>query len=116
MRGGAIGGISTVPVPRIGNPGVTLSAPATSPLQAQVQDNYAAQLRAEQSQLQQQSSGLTRREININGLLNGFTPRGGLADKYHIRLVFDESGNAFAQQRVVVNAEDADACGGAHGS
>jgi hypothetical protein len=66
--------MSTMPVPRIGNPGVTLSAPATSPLQAQEQDNYAAALRAERSQLQQQSPGLTRREININGSLNGFTP------------------------------------------
>ena len=71
MRGGVS---STVPVPRIGNPGVTLSAPATSGLQAQEQDNYAAQLRSEQSQLQQQTAGLTRREINIDGALNGFTP------------------------------------------
>lgn len=66
--------LSTIPMPRIGNPGVSLSAPASTPLQAQEQDNYAAQLRAEQFQLQQQSPGITRPQIGLNNALNGFTP------------------------------------------
>ena len=77
LRNNPVGSVSTtprMPIPRVGNPGVTLSAPATGPLQAQEQDNYAAQLRAEQFQLQQQSPGITRPEIGINNALNGFTP------------------------------------------
>lgn len=58
------------------NPGVSLSAPATSPLQAQVQDDYASQLGAEQRDLMQQNpSGLTRQELSVGHALNGFTPR-----------------------------------------
>jgi hypothetical protein len=58
------------------NPSVSLSAPATSPVQAQIQDDYATQLTAEQSQLLQQNpSGTTRLEINIGHALNGFSPR-----------------------------------------
>ena len=74
IRSTLMRGTTTMPMPRIGNPGVTLSAPATSPLQAQEQDNYAGELRAERSQLQQRSPGLTRPEININNALNGFSP------------------------------------------
>ena len=74
VRNNPLTNLSRPPIPRIGNPGVTLSAPATSPLQAQEQDNFAAQLRAEQFQLQQRSPGITRPEIGVNNALNGFTP------------------------------------------
>jgi hypothetical protein len=41
-----------------------------------MQDDYATQLRAGQQQLLQQNpSGLTRGELNINRALNGFTPQ-----------------------------------------
>ena len=53
-----------------------LSAPATSPLQQQMQDDYATQLKgAQESLLQQNSSGLTRQERSVGHALNGFTPR-----------------------------------------
>ena len=58
------------------NSGISLSQPATTPLQQQIQDNYAADLRGEQRDLlQQNSSGLTRPELAIGRQLNGFTPR-----------------------------------------
>jgi hypothetical protein len=58
------------------NPSLSLSAPATSPLQQQMQDNYATQLRGAQQQLLLQNpSGLTRQERGIGHALNGFTPR-----------------------------------------
>jgi len=73
---------STIPTPiqppHIMTPpgSVTLSTPATSPLQQQMQDDYATQLRqAQQLQLQQNPSGLTRGELGVNRALNGFTPR-----------------------------------------
>jgi len=69
---------STVPPapPHIVNPGVSLSAPATSPLQQQMQDDYAAQLRqAEHELLMQNPSGQTRPEMGIKRALNGFTPQ-----------------------------------------
>ena len=69
---------STVPVPppHIVNPGVSLSAPATSHLQQQMQDDYATQLRqAQHDMLVQNPSGITRPELSINRALNGFTPR-----------------------------------------
>ncbi len=69
---------STVPdaPPHIVNPGVSLSAPATSPLQQQMQDDYATQLRqAQHDMLVQNPSGITRPELSINRALNGFTPR-----------------------------------------
>ncbi len=68
---------STVPtpVPHIVNPGVSLSAPATSPLQQQMQDDYATQLmQAQHDLLVQNPSGLTRPEMSISRALNGFTP------------------------------------------
>ena len=71
-------GVSTAPAlpPHIVNPSTSLSAPASSPLEQQMQDDYATQLRGAQQQLMQQnSSGLTRPEININHALDGFTPR-----------------------------------------
>lgn len=58
------------------NPSMSLSAPATNPVAAQIQDDYAARLQAEQRQLLQRNpSGLTRRELDISHALNGFTPR-----------------------------------------
>ena len=71
-------GLSTAPAlpPHIVNPSTSLSAPASSPLEQQMQDDYATQLRGAQQQLMQQnSSGLTRPEVNINHALDGFTPR-----------------------------------------
>ena len=62
--------------PHIVNPGISLSAPATSPLQQQMQDDYAAQLRqAQHDLLMQNPSGQTRPEMGINRALNGFTPQ-----------------------------------------
>ena len=62
--------------PHIVNPSMSLSAPATSPLQQQMQDDYATQLRgAQQNLLQQNPSGATRAERNIGHALDGFTPR-----------------------------------------
>ncbi len=69
---------STVPPapPHIVNPGVSLSAPATSPLQQQMQNDYATQLRqAQHDMLVQNPSGITRPELSINRALNGFTPQ-----------------------------------------
>jgi hypothetical protein len=68
----------TVPgqLPHITNPSVSLSAPATGPLQQQMQDDYATQLRGvQQNLLQQNPSGLTRPELGVSRALNGFTPR-----------------------------------------
>ena len=62
--------------PHIVNPGISLSAPATSPLQQQMQDDYATQLRqAQHDMLVQNPSGITRPELSINRALNGFTPQ-----------------------------------------
>jgi hypothetical protein len=74
VRNNPLTSLARPTMPRIANPGVSLSAPATSPLQAQEQDNFATQLRAEQFQLQQQNPGITRPAIGINNALNGFTP------------------------------------------
>ena len=58
------------------NPSLSLSAPATSPLAQQMQDDYAPQLRgAQQNLLLQNPSGATRAERNIGHALDGFTPR-----------------------------------------
>lgn len=58
------------------NPSLSLSAPSSSPLAAQMEDDYAAQLQAEQREsLQQNPSGLTRQELSVGHELNGFTPR-----------------------------------------
>lgn len=72
--------LNTVPTPvphMITPPGsISLSTPATSPLQQQMQDDYATQLRAAQQQLLQQNpSGITRPELGISRTLNGFTPQ-----------------------------------------
>ena len=68
----------TVPgqLPHITNPSVSLSAPATGPLQQQMQDDYATQLRSAQHDLLLQNpSGTTRPEMGLSRALNGFTPR-----------------------------------------
>jgi hypothetical protein len=58
------------------NRSMSLAAPATSPLQQQMQNNYATQLMGAQRELLQQNpSGLTRGEVAIGHELNGFTPR-----------------------------------------
>lgn len=54
-------------------PSLSLSAPATSPLQQQMQDNYATGLRAVQCDLLRQNpSGLGRQELAIGHELNSF--------------------------------------------
>jgi hypothetical protein len=56
------------------NPSLSLSAPATSPLQQQTQDDYATSLMQAQRQLMQQTpSGDNRAELSIGNQLNGFT-------------------------------------------
>jgi hypothetical protein len=58
------------------NRNLSLSAPATSPLQQQIQDDYATNLMAAQRErLQQNPSGLTRQERALGSALNGFSPR-----------------------------------------
>jgi hypothetical protein len=58
------------------NPSLSLSAPATTPLQQQIQQNYASSLIAAQRQLLQQNpSGVGRQELAIGQQLNGFVPR-----------------------------------------
>jgi hypothetical protein len=57
------------------NRSLSLSAPATSPLQEQMRDDYATQLMQSQSDLLQQNpSGTTRQELSVGHELNGFTP------------------------------------------
>src|SRR3954468_7378086 len=68
----------TVSVPHMVTPpgSVSLSTPQSSPLQQQMQDNYATQLRQTQRDLLQQNpSGVTRPEVAIGHQLNGFTPQ-----------------------------------------
>ena len=56
------------------NPSLSLSAPATSPVQQQMQQNYASQLMAAQRDLLQQNpSGLSRQQLAIGHELNGYT-------------------------------------------
>jgi hypothetical protein len=55
------------------NPSLSLIAPATSPIQQQMQDDYATNLMSAQRQLLQQNpSGVSRPELSIGGQLNGF--------------------------------------------
>jgi hypothetical protein len=78
LRGSAGGGVTAAPtaVPHIINPSTSLSAPATSPLQQQMQDDYATQLRSAQHDLLLQNpSGSTRPEMGLSRALNGFTPQ-----------------------------------------
>ena len=58
------------------NPNISLSAPATSPLQQQKQADYASQLQAlQRALLQQNPSGVTPPELSINRALNSYTPQ-----------------------------------------
>lgn len=55
------------------NPSLSLSAPTSSPLQAQMREDYATGLRAEQRDLMQQApSGTTRQELAVGHELNGY--------------------------------------------
>lgn len=55
------------------NPSMSLSAPAISPVQQQMQDDYAASLMSAQRQLLQQNpSGDSRPELSIGNQLNGY--------------------------------------------
>jgi hypothetical protein len=67
-------GVVTHPAPHAINRSMSLSAPASSPLQQQMQNNYATQLRgAQRDMLQQNPSGLTRGEMAVGHELNGFS-------------------------------------------
>jgi hypothetical protein len=58
------------------NPSLSLSSPAASPLQQQMQDDYATGLiGAQRDLLQQNPSDLGRQELAIGHELNGFSPR-----------------------------------------
>jgi hypothetical protein len=58
------------------NPSLSLSAPANSPLQEQMREDYATGLMGAQRELLQQNpSGLGRQEQEIGRELNGYTPR-----------------------------------------
>ena len=60
--------------PHAVNPSMSLATPASSPLQQQMQDNYATQLMGTQRELLQQNpSGLTHGELAIGHELNGPT-------------------------------------------
>lgn len=68
------GGFAHMPVYGL-NRSLSLSAPATSPLQEQMRDDYATQLmQSQQDLLQQNPSGTTRQELAIGHELNGYTP------------------------------------------
>jgi len=55
------------------NPSLSLSAPSSSPLQEQMREDYATELRgAQRSLLQQNPSGLGRQEQAIGRELNGY--------------------------------------------
>lgn len=55
------------------NPSMSLSTPATSPVQQQMQDDYATSLMSAQRQLLQQNpSGDSRPELSIGNQLNGY--------------------------------------------
>lgn len=61
------------------NPSLSLAAPVTNPLQAQIRQDYANQLMAHQLMaqqrelLQQNPSGLTRQELAVGHELNNYT-------------------------------------------
>jgi hypothetical protein len=58
------------------NPSMSLTAPANTPLQEQMQEDYATGLMNDQRELLQQNpSGATRQERAIEQQLNGYTPR-----------------------------------------
>ena len=56
------------------NPSMSLSAPASGPLQEQMQDDYATTLQDSQRELLQQNpSGDSPAELSIGSQLNGYT-------------------------------------------
>jgi hypothetical protein len=56
------------------NPSLSLTAPATAPIQEQMQDDYATSLMSAQRQLLEQNpSGTTREELSIGRQLDGYT-------------------------------------------
>jgi hypothetical protein len=56
------------------NPSLSLTAPATAPIQEQMQDDYATGLMSAQRQLLEQNpSGTTREELSIERQLDGYT-------------------------------------------
>ena len=58
------------------NPSLSLSAPAKSPLQQQIQQDYATQLMATQrGMLKRNPSGDTPGELAIGHQLNSYTPQ-----------------------------------------
>ena len=58
------------------NPSLSLSAPANTPLQQQMREDYATGLITQQRELLQQNpSGLSRPELAIGHELNGYAPR-----------------------------------------
>jgi len=66
-------GVAPVPQSHAVNPDMSLSAPTSSPLQAQMRENYATTLRgAHREMLQQNPSGLTPDELTIGHELNGY--------------------------------------------
>jgi hypothetical protein len=55
------------------NPSLSLTGPATGPIQQQMQDDYATDLMGAQRQLLQENpSGTTREELSIGRQLNGY--------------------------------------------
>lgn len=55
------------------NPNLSLSSPATSPVQQQMRENYRSQLQQEQRELTRQNpSGLSRDQIEIQHELNNY--------------------------------------------
>jgi hypothetical protein len=73
---GTVARSAPIAIPHIANTGTSLANPATSPLQQQMQQDYATQLRGAQQQLLMQNpSGLSRGEENISRQLNGFRPQ-----------------------------------------
>ena len=69
-------GIAPQPQLHAVNPSQSLSAPTNNPLQEQMREDYATQLRGAQRELLQQNpSGLGRQEQAIGRELNGYTPR-----------------------------------------
>lgn len=58
------------------NPSLSLSPSGGSPVQQQIQSDYATQLQGQQRDLLQQNpSGLSRDELSVGHQLNGYLPR-----------------------------------------
>jgi len=69
-------GIAPRPALHALNPSLSLSAPATTPLQQQMRQDYATGLIAAQRDLLQQNpTGVGRQELEIGHQLDGYIPR-----------------------------------------